>query len=131
MKINVDIICSSSTVKAEKAVTLNMDFSAVANITMRDLMLYPRISSIAINNVVKKYDTVPMYYHDYTNILSLLVQNAVADVNIKYESGMDVSSYLPKEANYFKNITVSPFVNDQWIYAGFDVVEDLEKLIIE
>lgn len=129
MKVNVDIFCSSATVKSEKAVTLQMDLSAAANITMSGLRVYPSISSVAINNVVKKYDTVPMYYHDYTQILTMLVKNAVTDVNIKYDRGLDVSSYLPKEASYFKNISVSPFVHDKWIYAGFDVVEDLEKAV--
>ena len=121
MKFNADIICSNATTKAEKAVTLKMNLAATANITIRDLMLYPSISSVAINDVVKTYDTVPMYYHDYTQILSLLVRNAVTDVNLKYDKGMDMSSYLPTEVNYLKNITISPFVNDQWIYAGFDL----------
>jgi hypothetical protein len=107
-----------------------MDLVATANITVRDLMLYPSISSVSINNVEKFNDIVPMYYHDYTQILSLLVQNSVTDINLKYNEGLDLTSYLPKEANYFKNITVSPFVNDQWIYAGFDVVQDLEKMMI-
>lgn len=66
LKINADILCSNSTTKEEKAVTLQMDLSATANITIRDLMLYPSISSIGINNVVKTFDKVPMYYHDYT-----------------------------------------------------------------
>jgi len=89
-----------------------MDFVATANITVRDLMLYPSISNIAINNVEKFNDIVPMYYHDYTQIFSLLAQNSVKDINLKYNDGLDLTSYLPKEANYFKNIIVSPFVND-------------------
>jgi len=73
MKINADIMCSNATTKAEKAVTLTMNLAATASITIKDLMLYPSISSMAINNVVKTYDTVPMYYHDYTQILTRLV----------------------------------------------------------
>jgi len=45
----------------------------------------------------------------------------VTDINIKYDKGMDLSSYLPEEASYLRNITISPFVRNQWIYAGFDV----------
>jgi len=73
MKINADIMCSNATTKAEKAVTLTMNLAATASITIKDLMLYPSISSMAINNVEKTFDNVPMYYHDYTQILTRLV----------------------------------------------------------
>ena len=58
-------------------------------------MVYPSISYVDIKNVVKTLDNVPMYYHDYTQIFSLLVKNTVEDVNLKYDKGMDISSYLP------------------------------------
>jgi hypothetical protein len=74
------------------------------------MMLYPSITYVSIENVVKTFDTVPMFYHDYTNIFSRLFQNAVTDVNIKYDKGMDLSSYLPEEANILRNITLTPFV---------------------
>ena len=130
--LTVDIICSNATIKSEKAVTLEMTASGTANITMADLMIYPNITSLSVQNVTKTFDKVPMYYHDYTMLFQQLVQNTIFDINLKYQKGMSISKLLPNvDLSELREIYMSPYLNDHWLYAGFSVVQDGEVGLIE
>ena len=46
--LTIDILCSNATIKNDKAVTLQLTASGTANVTMKDLMIYPNISSMKV-----------------------------------------------------------------------------------
>lgn len=46
----------------------------------------------------------------------------VTDINLKYQKGLSVSSLLPKiDLSFVKDLKMSPFVADQWVYFGVDI----------
>lgn len=63
--LTVDILASNDKIKKEKAMSLELNAYATANISMTDLMIYPDITKVGVENVKKTFDKVNMYYHNY------------------------------------------------------------------
>lgn len=61
------IICSNATTKNVNAVEFDMNLEARVNLTMKDMVFFPHIDMIQINNTMKKNDIVGMYARDYNN----------------------------------------------------------------
>lgn len=128
VKITVDIICSNATVFNETAVSLEMDFDLAANISMQNMVIFPQISDISVHNTNKTYDIVHMYAHDYNALFTQIFKKTAYDINLQYQKGFPLANINPvfgMITGLLKNTTVSPFISDGWLYAGFEMQADL------
>lgn len=128
VKITIDIICSNATHVNETAVTLEMDLDMSANITMQNLIVYPQVTDISVHNTNKTHDIVGMYAHDFNTLFTQILKKTVYDINLQYQGGWPLANINPMIGmigGLLKNTTVTPFVTDGWMYAGFEMQADL------
>ena len=84
---------------------------------------------IFASNINKTTDKVGMFAHNYNSLFTSILRNYANDINIKYKKGFNLADYSPKIVNMLssivKNSTISPFVQDEMLFAGFSMQEDL------
>ena len=84
VKITIDIICSNATTTNDTAVTLEMDLDMNANITMQNLIVYPIVTDISVQNTNKTFDKVGMYAHDFNTLFTQILKKTVYDMNMEF-----------------------------------------------
>lgn len=76
-------------------------------------------------------DNVGLYDRDYDFFFSSILDAQASDINVKYKAGWPISNLNPQLAmitGLIKNSTLSPYVADEWMYAGFSMQADLPTL---
>lgn len=65
--------------------------------------------------------------HDYDQVLYKVTQIAGQYWNKKYAAGIPIGAFNPQLSmigGLIKNSTISPYVSDGWLYAGFSMAAD-------
>jgi hypothetical protein len=127
----LDLICSNATTTNETAVEFALNLETHVNMTMKDLVFFPTVEDIRVANTVIKRDLIGLYARNWDQTFSNILQNAVNDFNTQYVKGWALASLDPRLAmitGLIKNSTMTPYIADKWMYAGFSMQADLPTM---
>lgn len=130
VRSTIDIQC-----KGQDIFSFNSKVQTVMNVTMSNFVLYSSITDQTIFDTrLTKGDLDPSgMYSDQLTAIAAAVQDSF---NAQYAKGWALSHIDPRfamAAGLVKNTTLSPFVTDGWMLAGFEMNDDLptEEPILE
>lgn len=112
-----------------------MNVEVEVNATLQDFILYlvPGMAIISDCKVVS--DKIGMYAHDYCRFFESVYKDMTYTFDKKHKKGINVKEYAPDTVKLMEeigitNTTVTPYIHDGWLYAGFSVDDKKEDLII-
>lgn len=96
---------------------------------MQDVMIYPKVKSIVVDSCVVTKSAIPLGPgKDYGKLLSTLLNVGAKTFNLKFRKGVSLGDIFGPEVamigGLLKNITLSPYVADGWMYGGFSMFAD-------
>ena len=124
----IDVICSNSTTVNETALSFELNLELNTNVTLQNLIVYPEIKSVYTQNVRLVSDKVGMPAYHYSILFTQIAEKAAKVVNEKYRNGWALANINPMIGmlgGLVKNTTISPYITDHWLYAGFEMQADL------
>jgi len=127
----IELVCSNATTKAETAVTFELNAELHANVTLDNFVIFPKINEIFAANTKVTQDKIGMMSHNYNILFTSILQNTANDINIKYQNGWPMSNIDPSFSmlsGVLKNTTVTPYIAENYLYAGFSMQADLPTL---
>lgn len=68
-----------------------------------------------------------MYYHNYDLMFNGIIDDLLFDFNWKHQNGIDFKEKYPTLkfiAGMLRNSVITPFEEDEFIYAGFSWISD-------
>ena len=71
-----------------------------------------------------------MEYHNWDDELTAVLKGMIDDLNIRFEDEYDMRNYKPWDpyvtyaAGFFPHTMLSPFVEDEFLFAGFSMIGD-------
>jgi hypothetical protein len=116
------ILCSNSSVQNEEAVVFGMNLEAQGNFTMKDLVFYPKVNAVFVQNTKVKKAHVQIKDQDFDKVFTSMLVDESSLFNAKWIKGWSIASIDPSLAmltGLLKNTTLSPYVMDHWMYGGF------------
>ena len=120
----VSILCSNSEVQMEEALVFGMNMEAQGNFTMKELVFYPTVDAVVVQNARVKKAHVQVKTQDFSKLFAQMLQ----DESEYWVKGWSVASIDPSLAmitGLLKNTTMTPYVMDKFMYAGFGMQADL------
>ena len=120
-------IKNSSTPKPVSVLTWTTAMSLKVNFTMSNVIFYPVFKSSDFWNTKLTKSTIAMGTHKYELVLDSLTTLMGQAWNQKNKAGIPIAVLDPELAmigGLIKNSTISPYVADGWMYAGFDMAAD-------
>ena len=72
-----------------------------------------------------------MYAHNYDALFTSILENVANDMNIKQSGGFPLANINPTLgmlSGIFKDSIITPYVADNYLYAGFSMQADLPTL---
>lgn len=127
----LELICSNATTVNETAVVFSMNLEAFANITMQNFVIWPKINKVFVANTQVSQDNIGMMAHNYNVLFTSILMNAANDMNIKFQKGWPMANIDPAFAligGLIKNATISPYISENFLYAGFSMQADMPTL---
>lgn len=124
----VGILCSNSEVQNEEAVVFGMNMMAQGNLTMDKLIWYPTVDSVIVQNARVKKAHVQLQSQDFNKLFTEMLKDESESFNAKWVKGWSIANLDPSLAmitGLLKNTTMSPYIMDGWMYAGFGMQADL------
>ena len=124
----VELIVSNKTTVNESAVTFTMDLETHVNLTIKDFIAYPVVNEVFTSNAAVAKDNVGMFSHNYNILFTSILKNFANDMNMKYTKGYPLANLNPVfglVGGLLKNFTVTPFQQDNYLFAGFSMQADL------
>lgn len=113
-----------------KMMTLNTEFKMQMNQTMQDFVFYPAFQNTTFTNTKLIAHDIWLGDHDFNKILSEIMTPYLASINEEYKAGVPITDLVPEiptmVSGLLMNSTMSPYVSDGWLYAGFSMAEDSE-----
>mmetsp|Transcript_4449 Transcript_4449/g.6582 ORF Transcript_4449/g.6582 Transcript_4449/m.6582 type:complete len:522 (+) Transcript_4449:3-1568(+) len=137
LQMIVELLGSNDTVKDTNAAKFKMNFMGHFNFTLYNMVLYPNVRSINVSEVSKVTDIVGLNEKNFDQIFKIMFQTWANNVNIDYSEGWALSNLNPQLGlitGIIKNSTVTPFVQDEWLWAGFTMEADkptAEEVVLE
>jgi hypothetical protein len=119
---SLSILCSNSSVQNEEAALFSMNLEAQGNFSMKNLVFYPKVDAIIIQNTVVKKSHVQLGDRDLNALFTSLLVDESSLFNTKWVKGWSIASIDPALAmltGLLKNTTLTPYVMDGYFYAGF------------
>ena len=117
---------------ADDAVVCSFGLTAMLNMnfTMSEqLAFFPNFKDVETFDADLKKCNVPMNPgKHYTEIFNSYATKAVEAFNAKYAKGIPIGALVPELAmiaGVLKNATMTPYLADGWMYAGFSMQADL------
>ena len=103
-----------------------MNIEALVNLTVSDMMMYPSVSHTEVSSCTKTHDSIGMFAHDYCKFFGNVFKDLAFNFNKKNRHGINLLTLSPQIASYTSKLglfdtLISPFVADQWLFAGFSV----------
>lgn len=98
-----------------------------ANLTMSNVVFYPVFKSSSFWNTTLTKSAVEMGSHMYDHIFDNITMAMGNAWNEKYKAGVPIGAFDPQLAmigGLIKNSTMSPYIADGWMYAGFSMAAD-------
>lgn len=124
----VDALCSNATTTNERCLSFNTILDAHANLTVESVMAYPSINMLSLSEAQLTYNVTELQPHNYTTVIADAFNATAAELNEEYKNGWSLANLDPRVAmlgGLIKNITVSPYITDNWMLAGFEMYADL------
>jgi len=126
----IGLVCSNETTTNETAVTIEMHLQAKVNFTMKNVIFYPFPSNITVFGANATNDKIGMYSHDYTTLFQSIFQDFATTWNLQNKAGIPIQVLFPQPGigmigGLLQNSTMTPFVSDGWMYAGFSMYADM------
>jgi hypothetical protein len=93
-----------------------------------DIIFFPSIKSIGVENAVANAKTITLNTHNYNVMFKSIFEEVANEFNIKHVKGVklgDIDPDIAMISGLLKNTTMSPYISDGWMYAGFDMQADL------
>ena len=72
-----------------------------------------------------------MYDHNYTELFQSVFDDLTDDANIEFRKGITLDQISPDLhllSEILYNTTISPFMADGWLYAGFSIENDVQNV---
>ena len=111
----------------EKAVELNMDVRANVNASFDNFVIYASANDLLISNTQVTVDNVGLDYHAFDELLTSVAKTMSDNFNLSHSSGINLVKKWPTLnfiAGLAKNSILTPFEQDEFIYAGFKWISD-------
>lgn len=125
--LNLSMLVSNGTVTNMSVLDLAMNFQAKVNVHLQDMVLFLEPESIKLAHGKVLQDRIGMYSHNYDVFFQAVLNDMAHTFKMKHRKGIDLSSMVPQIAQLdIRNTTVSPYVADEWLYAGFSFEKDME-----
>jgi len=126
--LNMGIYCArNSTAEKELSVTLETGIHLVANVTWDNFLYWANFTEPQFMSTVATSNIGPLDYHDWDGELTAVLNNIVTDLNMRFAAGTDLKKTIPVMAfvsGIIRNSKLSPFIMDEFIYAGFKMITD-------
>ena len=120
-------IKNSSTPKPVSVAAWTTAMALKVNFTMSNTVFYPVFKSSDFWNTKLTKSAISMGAHKYDLVLDSLTTLMGQSWNQEYKAGIPLGQLDPQLAmigGLIKNSTISPYVADGWMYAGFDMAAD-------
>lgn len=128
LKTTIEMVCTNATVTNQTAAVFSMNLETHLNFSVQSLVAYPQVAEIFVDNTKVVTDNVGFFPgHDFDVLFNSILQNFANDLNIKYQSGYNLESlnqYLHYLNVFMPNSTVSPFLQDEFLYVGMTMYND-------
>jgi hypothetical protein len=93
-----------------------------------DIIFFPSIKSVSVENTVANPKTIVLNTHNYDVMFKSIFKEVANEFNINHAKGVklgDIDPDIAMISGLLKNTTMSPYISDGWMYAGFDMQADL------
>ena len=124
----LEIVSSNFTTYNETSLVFEFNHQVSGNLSMHNLIVYGDCHKNVVSNTRVTKDSVGLKQHSLDSDLQSISNTLVKDINTKYKNGWALANIDPTIGmlgGLLKNSTVTPFVTDQWILAGFEMYADL------
>jgi hypothetical protein len=127
--VDLTILASNANVTDDSAIEFSVMADGVMNMTMAKLIFWPNVDSLKLAKFnIKQSKIVLDGSVDYlASLQSKGVDTMVANFNKQFVSGWSLAALDPRLAmitGWFFNTTMSPYIQDEYIYAGFSLPSD-------
>ena len=110
---------------------LNTGLHVVANFTFDDFKFWIELSEPQFMGTTATSSRIELEYHNWDGELTAVLKAITDDLNIRFSEETDLRSIDKKWAQYvqfaaglFPHTLLSPFVADEFLFAGFSMMED-------
>ena len=118
---------NNSMTEKELAAEFDMYMSLTTNITVQNFYVYTQFPSFTVHGANVTADNCHLYDRDYSKLIQDLLHIALNVVNDVLSEPYDLRKLNPNIgfiAGMFQNLTVTPFQEDEFYYAGFKFFTD-------
>jgi hypothetical protein len=131
VKTILKLTATNDQVKDEVAVQFNMFLQVAGNLTMRNFVIFPTINEVIVEKTNKTLDHVGIKDQPFDDIFTMMLDVEALTYNNKYKNGWALANLDPQLAmisGLIKNQTLTPYVADEWLYAGISMQADLPTM---
>jgi len=125
----LQVVISNYTTYNETAVIFEFNNQVMTNAFLKDLIVWPKIESTLVKNVRTVKDVVGLSEkHNLDIELNAIAANIAGQFNTQFKHGYPLANINPTIGmigGILKNTTITPFVTDGWLFAGFEMQADL------
>jgi hypothetical protein len=129
----IDVIVSNSKVTNETALTFECNLESYFNFTLKNLIVYPRFDQVSVENTKLVKDIVGLSTEYRFNSLATQILDQAKDTyNQRFLHGWALANLNPQLGmigGILKNTTMTPYVTDEWMWAGFEMQADLPTAV--
>ncbi len=127
MKVTLQFTCSNATTQPELALELEMSLMLVLNATFDKFVIYAQVSEQSVSDTQVLVDNVGMFYHDYDELLTSVINAVVYDFNTTHAKGIDLTKNTTVKfvAGLLRQTLLTPFEKDEFLFGGFRWISDL------
>lgn len=124
----LEIVSSNFTTFNETSLVFEFNNQVAGNLTMFKFIVYGECKQNLVSNTRVTKDVVGLGQHSLDTDLQAVSDTLTAGVNKKFVKGWPLANLNPMIGmigGLIKNMTLTPYVTDQWILAGFEMQADL------
>lgn len=127
VKMTMSILASNNRVSNQVACEFQFNFELPLYLQLQNMKLDLHMHEVTVDNFKLTKDNAGMYGRNYQQLFTKLFNAQLQALNGQFAAGVDLTQFdisLQLLAGYFTNTNISPFVQDGFIYGGFDFVFD-------
>ena len=109
---------------------LNTGLHVVANFTWDDFKFWIELSEPQFMGTTATSSRIELEYHNWDGELTAVLKAITDDLNIRFSEETDLRNtekwkrIAPLAAGFFPHTLLSPFVADEFLFAGFSMIGD-------
>lgn len=133
-KLQLDVYASTPTMDKTLAAEFESFFTMNVNASMYNFIVNMNIPAAIIHSTNITVNNCNLESKDYDIIFTSLVEKAVSGINAKFNGGLDIKKLYPTVgfiAGMFQEFTISPFLIDEFYYAGFKFMLDNSREVFD